>query len=190
MGSSLTTEEENPVETDSGDESSEETQDTPDTGEKTVNMAEFKTGNIVQLVSKSSSKTLEIVRGADGQLMLDGMGPEGAQFQHANWTVVKEDKDVIRLHNCNNYIVIVDGKTMIVNYPPGAQLGCESKLIVRKHGDYYTFGSMEESDHHLGIKPEGALKAASNTREGPHAQFTVKVLYSPYAPDEYYPTKQ
>jgi hypothetical protein len=46
----------------------------------------FKTGNVVQLVSQSSGHCLQIVMGPMGQLVVDGMGPEGPTVYHGKQT--------------------------------------------------------------------------------------------------------
>ena len=42
----------------------------------------FKTGNVIQLVSQSSGHSLQVVVGPAGQLVVDGMGPEGPTVYH------------------------------------------------------------------------------------------------------------
>ena len=43
----------------------------------------FRSGNVIQLISRSSGKCLEIVQAPDGRLIVDGRGPEMPTAMHS-----------------------------------------------------------------------------------------------------------
>ncbi|CAG2256014.1 unnamed protein product [Mytilus edulis] len=75
----------------------------------------FQTNNVVQLVSRASGRSLQIVMSPTQQLVIDGCGAEGPQAFNTLWTVVNESNNQVRLHNNNNYIAIVNGLTQLVH---------------------------------------------------------------------------
>lgn len=139
----------------------------------------FRTGNIVQLVSHTSGRSLQIVTSPQGYLVVDGMGLEGASFYHAHWTVVNEGNNVVRLHNNNNYLAIVNGATVIGSFPPPAKPGPESRFQVSIKGNFVTLESMTERGRHIGIMASGELKSALATGKEQDGQFAVRLIHSP-----------
>jgi hypothetical protein len=47
----------------------------------------FRTGNVIQLVSRSSGKAVQVVVAPSGQLVVDALGPEGPQVYHGQYKV-------------------------------------------------------------------------------------------------------
>ena len=47
----------------------------------------FKSGNVIQLISRSSGKCLEIVKAPNGRLIIDGLGPEGPAALHSEYII-------------------------------------------------------------------------------------------------------
>ncbi|XP_069110550.1 uncharacterized protein [Argopecten irradians] len=143
----------------------------------------FTTNNTIQLVSKASGRTLQIVAAPTGHLVVDGAGIEGPQAHNAIWTVVNEGRNQVRLHNNYNYLAIINGNTVVVNMPPGTQHGVETLLQLSLTGQQFvTLGSKKTSGQHVGVLPTGQLKAALATGTGNHAQFGVRLISSPYPP--------
>ncbi|XP_041373685.1 uncharacterized protein LOC121386749 [Gigantopelta aegis] len=144
---------------------------------------QFQTGNVVQLVSRTSGRSLQVVAAVNGQLVVDGAGPtQGQPPFNAVWTVVAEGKNQIRLHNNNNFLTIINGQTALINMPPGTVQGIETKLQLHlMSGQYVIIESMKEQGRYVGVMPDGSLKPASSTGREINSHFAVKLVYSPYA---------
>ncbi|KAL5020133.1 hypothetical protein ScPMuIL_003025 [Solemya velum] len=142
----------------------------------------FQTQNVIQLLSRASGRSLQIVMGPTGSLTVDGNGMEGPQAYNATWTVVNEGKNQVRLHNNNNYLTIADGNTTLINMPPGSTHGIETKFQLVQIGQFIIMESCKEQNRHIGVLPTGQLKSALATGREDHAQFGVRVIYSPYGP--------
>lgn len=140
----------------------------------------FQTGNVIQLVSRSSGKSLQIMMGPLGQLVLDGNGPVGPGAFNATWTVVNEGNNQVRLHNNNNFLMIVNGNVTLANMPPGALHGVETKWQLSLMQNFVMLESMRERSRHLGVLPNGQLKPALACGREQHAQFGVQLLSSAY----------
>ncbi|KAL8573852.1 hypothetical protein ACOMHN_029300 [Nucella lapillus] len=140
----------------------------------------FQTGNVIQLVSRSSGKALQIMMGPLGQLVLDGNGPVVPGAFNAAWTVVNEGNNQARLHNNNNYLTIASGHVTLVHMPPGAMHGVETKWQLSLMQNFLMLESMRERGRHLGILPNGQIKPALACGREQHAQFGVQLVSSPY----------
>ncbi|XP_033762545.1 uncharacterized protein LOC117344054 [Pecten maximus] len=143
----------------------------------------FQTNNVIQLVSRASGHTIQIVVSPTGQLVVDGAGQEGPNVPNAIWTVVNEGKNQVRLHNNNNYLAISNGNTCLVNMPPGSKHGVETLLQLSSFGNQFvSLMSKKVHGQYVGVLPSGQLKAALATGCGDHGQFGVRLIYSPYPP--------
>ncbi|XP_060555045.1 uncharacterized protein LOC132715946 [Ruditapes philippinarum] len=137
----------------------------------------FQSGNVIQLVSRSSGRSLEIVQGP-ASLIVDGLGQDNAP--NATWTVVNEGGNQVRLHNNNNFLAIINGATVLINMPPGTMHGIETKFQLTQRLQFVHLESMKERGKHIGILPSGLLKAALATGKEDHSMFGVRLIYSPY----------
>ncbi|XP_063439390.1 uncharacterized protein LOC134720805 isoform X2 [Mytilus trossulus] len=148
----------------------------------------FQTNNVVQLVSRASGHSLQIVESSETkQPVLDGCGKEGPQASNALWTIVNEGKNQVRLHNNNNYIAIVNGITQLVNMPPGTMHGEETKIQLHQTDQFVTMESCKTVAQYVGVLDDGQLKSALAThRNDTHAMFGVRLISTPYdgAPGE------
>lgn len=143
----------------------------------------FKTNNIVQLVSRASGGELQIVMSPTGQLVVDGIKRQGPDTGNANWTVIQEGNNQIRLHNNNNYLAIVNGNTILTTMPPGTKHGVETLFQLSQSGtQFVSFASKKDTGHRIGILPAGQLKPALATGSGEHSHFGIRLIYSPYQP--------
>ncbi|XP_074653338.1 uncharacterized protein LOC141907555 [Tubulanus polymorphus] len=141
----------------------------------------FNNGNVVQLVSRSSGKALQIVQSAAGGLVVDGLGPEGPQFYHAHWTVKSFSNYRVQLINNCNYLAIVNGFTVLRNYPQGTNPGPETLLKMHcAEGSFIMFESTIDPGRHIAILPDGTLKSAQASGRDVHSQFGVRLIYSPH----------
>jgi hypothetical protein len=154
----------------------------------------FRTGNVIQLVSRSTGKTLEVVKDNQGQHVLDGLGPDGSAtdyvfstaanavlpdcpFGHANWVCINEGSHVVHLHNNNNFIAIKDGKTILVHCEP-ASVGPETRLKVKDlDKTFVSLMSANEHGQHVGVLPTGEMKPAIATGSENDGQFGVRIIY-------------
>ncbi|XP_053372802.1 uncharacterized protein LOC123559646 [Mercenaria mercenaria] len=137
----------------------------------------FQSGNVIQLVSRSSGRNLEILQGP-ASLVVDGLGQDGAP--NATWTVVNEGSNQVRLHNNNNFLAIINGNTVVIPMPPGTMHGIETKFQLMQRGQFIHLESLKERGRHIGILPNGQLKAALATGKEDHSMFGVRPIYSPY----------
>lgn len=156
-------------------------QQTVDSHSSTPLLNLFHTGNVVQLVSKMTGCTLQILQAADGNLIIDARGSVGYGAYNASWTVINEGENRIRLHNNNNYLTIVDGYTQVVHVPPYSKHGVETKLHVSQAGEWALFQSISEPNQYIGVLPDGNLRPAKDSTRGPNAHFGVQLISSPYA---------
>ncbi|KAK7105896.1 uncharacterized protein [Littorina saxatilis] len=142
----------------------------------------FQTGNVVQLVSRSSGKALEILAGPDGRLVLDGKGPVDPNAFNTVWTVINEGNNQVRLHNNYNYLTISSGHTMLIHMPPGEIHGVETKwqLTTNLEARFVMLESLKERGRYVGILPSGELKPALACSRENDAHFGVQLVYSPY----------
>ncbi|XP_071095721.1 uncharacterized protein [Haliotis cracherodii] len=140
----------------------------------------FQTGNVVQLISRVSGRSLQIVATPAGQLVVDGCGPTDHQ-QHTLWTVVNEGSNQVRLHNNNNYLTIVNNNTTLVTMPPGSVHGVETKLQLGvAQTQFVIMQSVKDPLCHVGVLPTGLMKPARATGRENSAQFGVRLVYTPY----------
>lgn len=137
----------------------------------------FQSGNVIQLVSRASGRSLQIVQGPTG-LVVDGLGPDNAF--NAQWTVVNEGANQVRLHNNNNFLAIINGATVVMHMPPGSVHTNDTKFQMTQLGQFIVFSSMREPGKHIGILPNGQLKAALATGREDHGQFGVRLIHSPH----------
>jgi len=140
----------------------------------------FRSGNVVQLVSRSSGRTLQIVQASTGQLVVDGLGPEGGEAYHAHWTVVDEGKNIVKLHNNNNFLAVVNGSTQILNFGQNpVAAGVECKFRLSQNGQFVLFESVKEGGCRIGVLPSGELKSALATGNENDAHFGIRLIYRP-----------
>lgn len=121
----------------------------------------FVTGYRIQLVSRASHHTLQIVEGPSGQLTLDGKGEIGAHAWNAIWTVVNDGNNQVQLYNNNNFLAIVNGEPVVIQVGNGAQIGAETKFQLVLNGDYLVaLQSTVGPERCIGINEDGSLKTA------------------------------
>lgn len=137
----------------------------------------FQSGNVVQLVSRASGRSLQIVQGPAG-LVVDGLGQDG--MFNVQWTVVNEGANQVRLHNNNNFLAVVNGATVIMHMPPGSVHTNNTKFQLSQIGQFIVLASMNDQRQHVGVMPRGELKAALACGREDHAQFGIKLVHSPH----------
>ncbi|CAH1797440.1 unnamed protein product, partial [Owenia fusiformis] len=117
---------------------------------KETNM--FKEGNVVQLISKASGKSLQIVQSPNGQFMVDGCGMEGPSAANAVWTVEVVGSNIVKLQNNYNYLAVINGCTTLIYFPPqsGYALGTETHFRLQQISNFILLDSFKESGHHVG----------------------------------------
>ncbi|CAL1544639.1 unnamed protein product [Lymnaea stagnalis] len=139
----------------------------------------FKTGNVVQLVSRVTGRSLQIVINSLGQMVLDANGSLDPSAFNTLWTVTNEGSNQVRLQNYHNYIAVVDGITLIRSYPPGTPLGLDTKFqLSQAQTQFVTLESIKEPQRHVGFLSNGELKPALTTIKEPASQLGVKLLSS------------
>ncbi|KAI3386881.1 hypothetical protein SNEBB_004525 [Seison nebaliae] len=94
-------------------------------------LKKLKYNNIIQFVSVSSTRTLQIVRSASNDLVVDGIGGSGANFQNATWVVIPTGFDKYRFHNMFNYLGYTPEKHLhVIHIPMGQPIGKETEFLV------------------------------------------------------------
>ncbi|CAG5122906.1 unnamed protein product [Candidula unifasciata] len=141
----------------------------------------FKTGNVVQLISRVTGKTVQIVVNPVGQLVIDANGPLDPNAFNTLWTVTNEGNNQVRLHNFNNYITIADGLIVVKTYPPDTPHGLETKFqLIQIQQQFIIFESLKEKTRHLAFLPAGQLKPALAAGKEPDSHFGVKLVSTAY----------
>ncbi|XP_055331301.1 uncharacterized protein LOC129583515 [Paramacrobiotus metropolitanus] len=142
----------------------------------------FQTGNVVQLISKTTGRTLEILQAPNGQLVLDSNGPDDPQAFHTHFIVNREADNIVTLHNNYNYIAIVNGYTTIHRAAEQGHVTLHCRLRLHEPSDkYVSLESVQEKNNTVGVTVNGALKSALATRPGDKdAYFAIRLIYSPH----------
>lgn len=137
----------------------------------------FSTGNVVQLVSRSSGKSLQIVQSSSGQLVVDGVGQEGPSAYNAHWRIINHGKNIISLQNQDNFLALKDGTIYLVYIPPGTPAGIETLFRLSQiDKNFIMLISKKEENCRLGILKDGQLKSPIGTGSEWDAQFGVRVI--------------
>ncbi|KAK2191613.1 hypothetical protein NP493_50g04065 [Ridgeia piscesae] len=137
----------------------------------------FRSGNVIQLISRSSGKCLEIVQAPDGKLIVD-----------AHWTVLNEGNNIIRLYSGNNYLAIANGTTQIISVSSPALAGVETTFRLSQTDQFILLEARRENGLHVGILPTGELKSALATGRETHAHFGVRLIVSASGKHGIHPT--
>lgn len=99
-------------------------------------------GDVIQIVSRSSERTIQIVVEPTTQrLICDAIGGSGPEHMNAQWTVVRNLPGRVSFHNFNNYLSMIDGKPVIIPLLPHQRIPAEAEFLVQdvlgsKHGFY------------------------------------------------------
>lgn len=122
-------------------------------------------GNRVVLFSKASGKTLRI----RDDKSLEGRGGEGTLAQ---FIVHVCAPGVVAFQNVNQPSLYLCIKPEELTHGGGSY---KSHLKVKDNGKYLLFESVVYPGKHVGVVPDGIVKAPQSTHEGGHGQFTPKV---------------
>ncbi|UJR15223.1 hypothetical protein I4U23_002182 [Adineta vaga] len=77
--------------------------------------AYLKPGNVIQILSRSSSRTIQIVVSkTTNELICDAIGGTGSFYPNAHWLVVCTPNSHYYFHNNYNYLAIKNGKIVII----------------------------------------------------------------------------
>ncbi|XP_065932146.1 uncharacterized protein [Magallana gigas] len=142
-------------------------------------LSNFETGNQIQLVSKTSGRSLRIAEARSGKLVADGRGDIGEQAWNAVWTVINEGHNQVRLHNHNNFLAIVNGQTIVIHVPQGSEHDKLETLLllVLDPENFVALESVREPEKCVGIEENGSLKSAENCYSSDdHAMFGVHLI--------------
>lgn len=75
----------------------------------------LKPGNVIQLISRSSARSIQIVVSKDSnELICDAIGGTGPFFPNAYWLVVCGQHGRFYFHNNYNYLAVKNGKIIII----------------------------------------------------------------------------
>lgn len=142
----------------------------------------IKTGNVIQLISRSSGRTVQIVMGPTGLMMVDALGPLDPGAYNTLWTVVNEGNNQVRLHNYNNYLAVMNGVTCIIPVPPGTLPGQETKFQLSQiiTQEFISLESLQFKSQHVGFNKLGQIKAANMTIKDVDGQYGVKLVSTAY----------
>lgn len=142
----------------------------------------FQTGNVVQLISKTTGRTLQILQAPNGQLVLDGNGPDDPQAFHTHFIVTREPDNVVTLHNNYNYVAVVNGFATVHRAAEQGHVTLHCRLRLHEPSDkYVSMESLQEKTSAVGVTSSGAMKSALATRyTDKDAFFAVRLIYSPH----------
>ncbi|CAF0984353.1 unnamed protein product [Adineta ricciae] len=75
----------------------------------------LKPGNVIQILSRSSGRTLQIVVSkTTNELICDAIGGTGSYYPNAHWLVVCTPNNHYYFHNNYNYLAVKNGKIIII----------------------------------------------------------------------------
>ncbi|KAG1656268.1 hypothetical protein GQR58_024050 [Nymphon striatum] len=151
----------------------------------------LKDGNIVQLVSLSSGKTIQILQTEDGQLILDGQGrslkclyshfknvfPNTIFITHFN--VCKDPVDHgLRLHNQFNYLAIVNGTVALIHQDGRQKAHPATRFKVKaENGNSIQFESVQERRSFIEVTPNGKVRSSAHgSMDSADAQFSINII--------------
>ncbi|CAF4845876.1 unnamed protein product, partial [Rotaria sp. Silwood1] len=83
----------------------------------------LKHGNIIQFISRTSGRSIQIVLSRTNQLICNAIGGTGSQYTNACWVVISNQNGHYYFHNNNNFLGIQYGQVVIIpssinQYPP------------------------------------------------------------------------
>ncbi|CAK9304259.1 unnamed protein product [Gordionus sp. m RMFG-2023] len=141
----------------------------------------IQTNNIIQLLSRSSGHSLQILQTPQGQLFLDGLGREGPSSYNSLFTIYKDSfSHKITLHNQFNYIAIINGALTIIQ---GAQTGpidqCYFNVreVIGSNSKYVVFESDKEPGRYIAVNSSGKIKSPLTTSYADtEAHFAVRLI--------------
>ncbi|RUS78853.1 hypothetical protein EGW08_013395 [Elysia chlorotica] len=97
----------------------------------------------------------------------------------AIWIVTNEGNNQVRLHNCNNYLAIENGHTIVKPFPAGSVLGPETRFqLSQMQFQFVTLESLQHRGEYVGFLPSGESKPSKGTLKDNSTQFGVKLLVS------------
>lgn len=142
-------------------------------------LEQLQTGTIVQFASRSSKHTLQIVQSPDGRLVVDGLGAPGANAYNTHWQITQFGKNNITLSNQNNYLSIVGGHTVILQFNDPTQASADSHFRAIDHAGHVCLQSITHPNCYVGVLRNGLLKPASQTIRDFDGQWQLIVMFKP-----------
>jgi len=130
----------------------------------------FKTGNIVVLISRTSASALQKVGDT-----VNGKGKPDSD--NAKWTIVDMGNHTCRLHNGHDFLAIVDGTTKLIHFDDSVTASDETHFKLQNHEQFVSFESNKTDGHHVGILSDGELKPALATGKENDSHFAVKMIH-------------
>jgi len=113
-------------------------------------------GAVIQLANPKTRSTLEIVVSPHtGYLMVDCRGPVDRAAGHAHWSVVREHNtgNVVRLHNRDNYLGVVNGELTLIQAASVKEAPMSTRFRVRQASGQLCFESLVKPAHYLVVEP-------------------------------------
>ncbi|XP_076310999.1 uncharacterized protein LOC143225445 isoform X2 [Tachypleus tridentatus] len=161
------------------------------TGAKTLNryidhplLKLLQAGNVVQLVSRVTGRSLQILQAQDGRLVLDGLGGEGHQFFNTHFTVMREEDCIVQLHNNFNYLAIINGTLQLHSAGPGNVGTGYCRFQAREvpfDKNFIVLESAIEKGRFMAVCPNGVIKSALATSSSDRdTHFGVRLIFSPH----------
>eukprot|EP00918_Siedleckia_nematoides_P001508 GHVU01003574.1.p1 GENE.GHVU01003574.1~~GHVU01003574.1.p1 ORF type:complete len:194 (+),score=17.37 GHVU01003574.1:212-793(+) len=148
-------------------------------------LSTFENGNTVQLVSRSSSKAIQLDDPLVGDAVLDAKAdPTDVGNKKTHWISVDTGKNIIQIKHGEYYIAIVNGATVLQKHSDSALAGEPTKFRLAQSGNFVTFESLTEEGRHLGFLADGELKSALVSSKDADSQFGVRLIASSVPPKD------
>lgn len=142
-----------------------------------------KNGNVIQVISRMTGRSVQILQSPDGRLVLDGLGGDGHQYINAHFTVIQDYDNHILLHNNFNYLAIKDGIAQVYSAGPAgvATTACRFKIReVMLQNQFVVIESVAERGRYLAVLPTGQMKSSLATSPSDNdTHFAIRLIYSP-----------
>jgi len=133
----------------------------------------FKTGNVVILVSRSSGKALQKVSPTE----LNGKGE--TDQENAKWSVLDLGDHTCRLHNGGDFLGIENGETKLFHFDNPEDCDTEETVFKLKNSEQFvSFESTVTAAHHVGILGDGDVKPALATGTENDSHFAVQLTHN------------
>jgi len=150
----------------------------------------LRNGATVQLISKNSGRSLQVVMSSTGTLVFDGNGATNSFNTY--FTVEESEKGRLRFHNNYNYLAFEGKQACIMSFPPGAKNN--PSIDFRVHdilgtSELVAFESCACKNCFISISTDGHIKTMNIKDKNIDAQFSVVLVTNNQQPMYPYQTQ-
>ena len=143
----------------------------------------LKAGNVIQLLGRSSGRTLQIVVAKDSnELICDTIGGSGSYYPNAHWLVAVTPNGHYFFHNNYNYLAIKNGRIVITPSTANGRPPAEAEFrvqIVLGSAQAIHLESVQMPGYFLNFADDGhPLEDVRLRNKERHSQFEINLVSS------------